>query len=62
MGYTSVEIKVGYLRPVFAGTPLYTRGWVVKPGRRTAFAEAEIRDDGGKAVATASSSCLVFEL
>ncbi|MBE3001546.1 PaaI family thioesterase [Nocardiopsis sp. HNM0947] len=62
VGYTSVEIKVSYLRPVFAGTPLSTRGWVVKPGRRMAFAEADIRDPQGKVVATASSSCLVFEL
>lgn len=62
VGYTSVEIKVNYLRPVFAGTPLYTRGWVTKPGRRMAFAEGEIRDGADKVVATASSSCLVFDL
>ena len=62
VGYTSVEIKVSYLRPVFAGAPLYTRGWVTKPGRRAAFAEGEIRDAADKVVATASSTCLVFEL
>lgn len=62
VGYTSVEIKVNYLRPVFAGTPLFAKGWVTKPGRRVAFAEGEIRDAADKVVATASSTCLVFEL
>lgn len=62
VGYTSVEIKVNYLRPVFAGTPLFARGWVTKPGRRVAFAEAEIRDASDKVVATASSTCLIFDL
>lgn len=62
VGYTSVEIKVNYLRPVFAGTPLAAKGWVIKPGRRVAFAEGEIRDASGKVVATASSTCLVFEM
>lgn len=62
VGYTSVEIKVNYLRPVSAGTLLTTRGWVTKPGRRVAFAEGEIRDDAGKVVANATSTCLIFDL
>jgi acyl-coenzyme A thioesterase PaaI-like protein len=33
---------------------------VVKPGRRVAFASAEILDAAGKVVATATSSCLVM--
>ena len=37
VGYTSIELKVSYLRPVHAGMPLRARGWVVKPGRRVAF-------------------------
>jgi uncharacterized protein (TIGR00369 family) len=61
-GYTSIEIKVNYLRPVAAGTTLTARGWVTKPGRRVAFAEGDIRDESGKVVATASSTCLVFDL
>ena len=62
VGYTSVEIKVNYLRPVMAGTPLTARGWVTKPGRRVAFAEGEMLDAAGKVVANATSTCLVFEL
>src|SRR5882757_1986521 len=46
-GYTSVEIKVNYLRAVHAGMKLRARGWVTRPGRRIAFAEGEVRDEHG---------------
>jgi uncharacterized protein (TIGR00369 family) len=59
--YTSIELKVSYLRPVHADRgPLTAVGRVVKPGRRVAFAEGEVRDATGATVATASSSLLVF--
>lgn len=62
-GYTSIEIKVNYLRPVTADSgPLICKGGVTKPGRRVAFAEAEVLDNQGKVVATASGSLLVFPL
>jgi uncharacterized protein (TIGR00369 family) len=61
-GYTSVEIKVSYLRPVRAGDVLTAVGTVVKPGRRVAFSEGEVRDGEGRTVATATSTCLVFPL
>jgi uncharacterized protein (TIGR00369 family) len=60
VGYTSIELKVSYLRPVHAGLALRARGWVVKPGRRVAFAEADVRDPDGKVVATGSGTCLVL--
>ena len=60
VGYTSIEIKVNYLRPVRAGIELTAHGWVVKPGRRVAFAEADVRGPDGAVLATASSSCLVM--
>ncbi|ATL70084.1 PaaI family thioesterase [Nocardia terpenica] len=61
VGYSSVELKVSYLRPIHASTgPVHVRGWVTKPGRRIAFAEGDVRDSGGKLLATASSSLLVF--
>ena len=63
VGYTSIEIKVTYLRAVTqASGPLIAVGTVVKPGRRVAFAEGQVLDAAGKAVATASSSLLVFPL
>ncbi|MEP7019207.1 MAG: PaaI family thioesterase [Pseudonocardiales bacterium] len=61
VGYTSIELKVNYLRPVRGDTgELRARGWVVKPGRRVAFADGDVRDADGKIVATASGSCLVM--
>jgi uncharacterized protein (TIGR00369 family) len=63
VGYTSIELKVNYLRAVHANSgPLTAVGRVVKPGRRVAFAEGEVLDAAGKTVATASSSLLVFPI
>lgn len=63
VGYTSLEIKVSYLRPVRADSgPLTAHGWVPRPGRRASFAEGDVRTADGKVVATASSTCLVFPL
>ena len=63
VGYTSIELKVNYLRAVHGSSgPLTAIGRVVKPGRRVAFAEGEVLDAAGRTVATASSSLLVFPL
>jgi len=63
VAYTSIELKVSYLRAVHASSgPLTAVGTVVKPGRRVAFAEGEVRDAAGRVVATASSSLLVFPI
>lgn len=62
-GYTSIELKVNYLRPVHSDTgELRAHGWVTKPGRRVAFGDADVRDANGKIVATASGSCLVMPI
>jgi uncharacterized protein (TIGR00369 family) len=50
--HASVHLDVQYLAPATAGT-LRATGRVVKLGRRLAFAEAEVRDDRGAAVARA---------
>ncbi len=63
VGYTSIELKVNYLRAVHASSgPLTAIGRVVKPGRRVAFADGEVLDAAGRTVATASSSLLVFPI
>jgi uncharacterized protein (TIGR00369 family) len=63
VGYTSIELKVNYLRAVHAASgPLTAIGRVIKPGRRVAFAEGEVLDAAGRSVATASSSLLIFPL
>ena len=62
-GYTSIEIKINYLRPVTPDSgPLICVGRVTKEGRRVTFAEGEVRDKTGRAVATASGSLLIFPL
>ncbi|APA95566.1 PaaI family thioesterase [Nocardia seriolae] len=60
VGFTTIEIKVSYLRAVRAGDELLVHGWVVKPGSRICFAEADIRSADGKAVATATTTLLII--
>jgi uncharacterized protein (TIGR00369 family) len=60
-GYTSVEIKISYLRPLRADSGELTAvGRVVKPGRRVAFGDGEVRDGEGRLVATGSGTCLLL--
>ena len=62
-GYTSLEIKVSYLRALSTTSgPLTAIGRVIKPGKRVAFAEAQLTDGEGRVVATASSTLLVFPI
>jgi uncharacterized protein (TIGR00369 family) len=62
VAYTSIDLNVSYLRPITtASGVLRATGLVTKPGRRVAFASAEIADAAGKLVATATSSCFVME-
>lgn len=62
-GYTSVEIKVSYLRPVLASSGTLTAtGTVVKTGSRVGFTEGVVTDAAGNPVATATSTLLVFDL
>lgn len=61
VGYTSIEIKVSYLRPVTLGSgTLSAVGTVTKHGRRVIFADGLVIDGAGKPVASASSSLLVI--
>lgn len=60
VGYTSVEIKVNYLRPVLADTGvLIATGHVIKGGNRVIFAEGNVTTSTGDLVATATSTLLV---
>jgi uncharacterized protein (TIGR00369 family) len=63
VGYTSVEIKVNYLRAVtMSSGPLTAVGTVVKAGSRIGFTEGKVTDASGALVATATSTLLVFDL
>jgi len=62
-GYTSIEIKVNYLKPVRLGAgALSATGTVVKSGARVGFTEGVVTDAAGKVVATATSTLLIFDL
>jgi uncharacterized protein (TIGR00369 family) len=59
--FTSIDLNMSYLRAVTKDSGvLRATGIVTKPGRRVAFASAEVIDEAGKLVATATSSCLVM--
>jgi uncharacterized protein (TIGR00369 family) len=60
-GFTTLELKVSYLRGMNDRTgPVRAEGRVVNIGRRVAFAEADIRDADGRVMATATSTLLVL--
>jgi uncharacterized protein (TIGR00369 family) len=62
-GYTTLELKVAYHRPMTKDTGLVRAiGTIVTFGRRTAFAEARLTGADDKLFATATSTLMVFEL
>ncbi|ACL56552.1 PaaI family thioesterase [Methylobacterium nodulans] len=62
-GYTTLEIKVNYLRPVTEASGVVTAvGEVVHAGRQQAVAEGRVTDAEGRLCATASTTCLLFDL
>ncbi len=61
--YTSLEIKVNYVRAVtIASGELSAEGRLVHGGRRSAVAEGKVIDALGRLCATASTTCMVFDL
>jgi uncharacterized protein (TIGR00369 family) len=62
-GYTSIEIKVNYLKAVRLTSGVLTAvGTVVKSGSRVGFSEGVVTDESGAIVATATSTLLIFDL
>jgi uncharacterized protein (TIGR00369 family) len=63
MAYTSLDLSIRFLRPVTADTgPLRCVGTVIKRGRRTALAQAELYDAADRLLGHATSSCLLFDI
>ena len=61
-GYTTLELKVNYLRALTQATGTVTAtGRVVHAGRRQAVAEARLVDGAERLIAVATSTCLVFD-
>jgi len=59
--YTTLEIKVNYIRAMTAETgAVRCEANVIHAGARTATAEGRILDQAGKLYAHASTTCLIF--
>jgi uncharacterized protein (TIGR00369 family) len=62
-GFTTLELKVAYHRPLSeASGPLRATGRVLSTGRRTGFAEGQVLDNQGRLVASGTTTCLVFPI
>ena len=61
-GYTTLELKIAYHRPMSSDTgPVRTEGKIVSLGKRVGFVEARITDAAGKLYASATSTLLIFD-
>ncbi|HVF57755.1 MAG TPA: PaaI family thioesterase [Pyrinomonadaceae bacterium] len=60
-GYTTLEIKVNYIRPMTAETgEVRCEAKVIHVGGRTATAEGRVFDADGKLYAHATTTCIIF--
>jgi uncharacterized protein (TIGR00369 family) len=57
--FTTVEMKINFLRPVRGGK-LTAEGKVIRRGRTLGYAECEIRDEAGRLVAKTSCTCMTL--
>ncbi|WP_245988706.1 PaaI family thioesterase [Flexivirga caeni] len=61
VGYTTLELKVNYLRAVgLTGERLIGEGTTIHVGRRTAVAEGTVRNGAGTLVGHATTTCLIL--
>jgi uncharacterized protein (TIGR00369 family) len=59
-GFTTLELKTNYLRPITQATGrILAVGWVVHAGSRVALTEARVTDSEGTLYAHATSTCLI---
>jgi len=57
--FTTLELKMNFLKPVWSGS-LTAIGQVVKAGRTIGLAEARVTDESGTLVAHATSTCMTL--
>ncbi len=61
-GYTSIDIKVNFLKPISIKTGLMkATGAIINQGNRTALLEGRLMDENGKLYAHATSMCMIFK-
>jgi uncharacterized protein (TIGR00369 family) len=62
-GYTTVELKVNFIRALTEKTgPIRAEGKVINVGNQVAVAEGRITDAQGRLYAHATTTCLVFPI
>ena len=60
-GYTTIELKVNFLRPITAATGrLFCEGKTIHVGGRIATAEARLMDEAGRLYGHATTTCMIF--
>ncbi len=60
-GYTSVELKVNFVRPLSEATgEVRAEGRVLSAGRQIATAEGRLVDSRGRLLAHGTTTCLIF--
>ena len=57
--FTTLELKINFLRPVWSGR-LVAEGIVVQRGKTVGLAECSVSDEKGRLIARASSTCLTL--
>ena len=63
IGYTTVEIKVNYVRAMTDKTgPVTVEGKVINVGSRIATSEGRLYDGAGKLLAHGTTTCLIFPI
>ena len=63
VGYTTVEIKVNYMRAMTDRTgPVKAEGKVINVGSRIATSEGRLYDSAGKLLAHGTTTCLIFPI
>ena len=58
--FTTLEIKVNYVRPITPGMSVRAEGTVVHSGRRVATSEARLTDSEGRLLAHGTTTCLIL--
>jgi uncharacterized protein (TIGR00369 family) len=57
--FTTVELKMNFFRPVWS-TKLTAEAHVLQRGKTTAYVESIVKDEAGKLVAKAASTCMIL--
>jgi uncharacterized protein (TIGR00369 family) len=62
VGYTTLEVKTNFVRPITLDTGVIRcEGTVLHRGSRVATAEGRLTDSSGKLLAHGTTTCLLFE-